>query len=330
MTAPTPRLSVVIPAYNVEKYVQEAVDSVIRQTAPAHEIVIVDDGSTDRTGQIVEDLYGHLGQVRIIHTANQGLGMARNVGAEAATGDFIYYFDSDDVLNPVFFKKFFDVYTEHPNLDLFCFSARSFFDEPARSKGFALNRYRRGSTAFLNSGEEALNFLMDRGGYFAPSWLFIYRRAVAMDNNIRFLPIIHEDEEHTPRLFLKSGATYICDDEFFFRRIRANSIMTSRKSERHINGYFRAVQAIQTLLRSDGLRPETYRTLQKLKIRIFVNAALAYRANEIEVGDPELKLFPKTIRRHAMTDGRLFLLTYLFPAYKAARSVKRVIGRLRD
>lgn len=329
MTSPTPRLSVVIPAYNVEKYVKEAVDSVVGQTAPAYEIVIVDDGSTDRTGRIVEELYAHHDNVRIIHTVNQGLGIARNVGTDAATGEFIYYFDSDDVLDPNFFRKFYDVHAERPDLDLFCFSARSFPDDPAQTGGFALNRYRRGVTAQLESGEAALNFLVARGAYFAPSWLFIYRRSIAMDNDIRFLPILHEDEEHTPRLFLKAGAAYICDDEFFFRRVRANSIMTSRKSERHINGYFRAVQAIQGLLQSDGLRPETYRTLRKLKTRIFVNAALAYRANEIEVADPELKRFPEMIRRHAMTDGRLFLLTYLFPAYTAARTAKRMINGLR-
>jgi len=329
MTGSMPRLSIVIPAYNVEKYVKEAIDSVVRQTAPAYEIVIVDDGSTDRTGQMVEDLYGHLGNVRIIHTANQGLGMARNVGAAAATGDFIYYFDSDDVLDQSFFQKFYDVYAKHPGLDLFCFSARSFFDEPSKSNGFALNRYRRGVTVFLDSGEEALNFLINRGGYFAPSWLYIYRRSIAVDNNIHFLPILHEDEEHTPRLFLKSGSVYVCDDEFFFRRVRANSIMTSRKSERHINGYFRALRTIQGLLQSDGWRPETYRSLRRLKTRIFVNAALAYRTNEIEVADPELKRFPTMIRRHAVTNGRLFLLTYLFPAYKAARSAKRMITRFR-
>ena len=72
-----PTLSVVIPVYNVSKYVLEAIDSVINQTITPFEVIIVDDGSTDNSGELVEQYYSEIQYVKIIHTHNQGLGEAR-------------------------------------------------------------------------------------------------------------------------------------------------------------------------------------------------------------------------------------------------------------
>ena len=91
------KISVAIPAYNAESYLREAVDSVLAQTLRPYEIIVVNDGSTDRTEEIALS-YGD--SIRYIKQANQGLAGARNTAIRVATGDWVAFFDSDDVLMP--------------------------------------------------------------------------------------------------------------------------------------------------------------------------------------------------------------------------------------
>jgi len=91
------RVSVIIPTYNRAKLLQEAVDSALAQTSPVHEIVIVDDGSTDDTAKVVSSM---LPPVRYIYQRNSGLSAARNRGANAATGEYLAFLDSDDLWEP--------------------------------------------------------------------------------------------------------------------------------------------------------------------------------------------------------------------------------------
>lgn len=95
------KLSVVIPVYNVEKYLGECVASVQAQHYPDYEIILVDDGSTDGSGAMCDRLAASApDRIRVIHKANAGLGMARNTGIEAATGRYIAFLDSDDTIHP--------------------------------------------------------------------------------------------------------------------------------------------------------------------------------------------------------------------------------------
>ena len=95
-----PRVSVVVPVYNVETYLPQCIDSIRAQTLEDIEIVCVDDGSTDRSGALL-DLYARLDErMVVIHKANAGVSAARNDGIEAARGDIVCFVDSDDVLMP--------------------------------------------------------------------------------------------------------------------------------------------------------------------------------------------------------------------------------------
>ncbi|GMA25101.1 hypothetical protein GCM10025864_28600 [Luteimicrobium album] len=93
-------VSVVVPVYNVEKYVAECLDSILAQTHPRLEVLVVDDGSPDSSIAIVESIARRDKRVRIIHQANGGLGAARNTGARHARGEFLWFVDSDDVVPP--------------------------------------------------------------------------------------------------------------------------------------------------------------------------------------------------------------------------------------
>jgi glycosyltransferase involved in cell wall biosynthesis len=108
-------VSVIIPTYNYARYVRQAVDSALAQSYPDREIIVVDDGSTDNTRQVLQD-YGD--KIAYIYQANQGLSAARNTGIRAARGDFIALLDSDDLWHPRKLELQVDCLTRHPEIGL--------------------------------------------------------------------------------------------------------------------------------------------------------------------------------------------------------------------
>ncbi|MCR1808488.1 glycosyltransferase family 2 protein [Stenotrophomonas geniculata] len=99
-------VSVVIPLYNTEKYIEETMQSILDQTYKNIEIVIVDDGSKDQSPSIVKNLAEkYLGQVKYVHQKNQGVSVARNTGIENASGEYIAFLDSDDLWHPTKIEK---------------------------------------------------------------------------------------------------------------------------------------------------------------------------------------------------------------------------------
>ena len=90
------KFSIVLPIYNVERYLQRCLDSVLGQTYKNYEVIMVDDGSTDNCPAICDNYAARDTRIKVIHKQNAGLGMARNTGIENATGDYICFFDSDD------------------------------------------------------------------------------------------------------------------------------------------------------------------------------------------------------------------------------------------
>jgi len=92
-----PDISIIMPIYNVEDHLERAIQSALNQTSENWELILVDDGSTDNSGQIADKYEGkHRGQITVIHQNNQGSGMARNTGLEEAVGDYVYFADPDD------------------------------------------------------------------------------------------------------------------------------------------------------------------------------------------------------------------------------------------
>ena len=110
-------ISVIIPAYNVEPYLEKCVTSVINQRYRNLEIILVDDGSNDRTGTICDELKKSDDRIRVIHQENKGLSAARNSGLDASSGDWIAFLDSDDWIEPDMFLCLLNLALEH-NADI--------------------------------------------------------------------------------------------------------------------------------------------------------------------------------------------------------------------
>ncbi len=109
-----PKVSVIMPAYNTARWVRDAVASVQAQTMPDWELVAVDDGSTDETGEILEALAAQDARIKVLRQANAGVSAARNAGMDAARGEYLAFLDSDDLLEPDFLAALQQALAEHP------------------------------------------------------------------------------------------------------------------------------------------------------------------------------------------------------------------------
>ena len=97
-------LTVVVPVYNVEKYLRKCVDSILSQTLTVDEIILVDDGSKDKSGEIADEYAAKYENIKVIHQKNGGLSAARNTGIDAATKKYIAFVDSDDYIDPTMYE----------------------------------------------------------------------------------------------------------------------------------------------------------------------------------------------------------------------------------
>lgn len=114
----SPLISVIIPVYNVEKYLHRCLDSVIEQTYKNLEVILIDDGSTDHSGEICDDYAAKDVRIHVIHQENQGVSAARNKGLDTAKGEYIAFVDSDDYILPEMYAKMLECIIEN-NVD-FC------------------------------------------------------------------------------------------------------------------------------------------------------------------------------------------------------------------
>ena len=144
--APSPRVSVVIPTHNNGEYLESALDSVYRQTYAAHEIIVVDDASTDDTA---ERMQRHTDRVHYIQQSHAGSAVARNRGIMAATGDYIAFLDSDDMWLPEKLDKQIAIAVEHPDSALiYCDFHRSETLQPELTSGLSGRKHWQAGSEF--------------------------------------------------------------------------------------------------------------------------------------------------------------------------------------
>lgn len=107
------KISIIVPVYNVEKYLRECLDALINQTYTNIEILCVDDGSTDSSGKILDEYVDKDGRIKVFHQANKGLGSARNLGLKKATSEYLMFCDPDDTYEPIMCEEMHKAITEN-------------------------------------------------------------------------------------------------------------------------------------------------------------------------------------------------------------------------
>lgn len=256
----TPTLTIIIPAYNVEKYITETLDSIANQSSLPDEIIIINDGSTDDTSNKIKD--HPLSQlINLVETENKGQGHARNIGIDEANCDYIYFFDSDDLLTKNFVKSIKEIAIDSELPDLILFSGKSFKDKNLSNSGFFPNYIRPFEGVYKNQ-HSFFKALIEAPELSCSPCLYISKRSIWSDSNLRFNYFFHEDEEIFYPLIFSSSSYAIFKDIFFLRRIRPNSTMTQSKSKKHELGQEAVLKSLLNLLnknKKDNLKAKLIR-----------------------------------------------------------------------
>lgn len=219
------KVSVVIPVYNVEKYLKECVDSVINQTYENLDIILVDDGATDNSGTICDEYSEKDSRIRVIHRENGGLSAARNTGMDAACGEYIYFLDSDDYLELSAISDLVSI-IEEENTDFVFFDGYVFYTDC--EPGEKVYSYSRESRYDSDDSKKMLKTLLNEDKYRTVVQLMMFKTNYLKSNDIRFFEgIIHEDELFTFQVYNANGKVAHCHKELYARRIRPASIMTA-------------------------------------------------------------------------------------------------------
>lgn len=224
-----PLVSVIVPVYNVEAYIEDCLTSIVDQTYQQLEIILVDDGSTDNSNEKIQPYLSDK-RVQLITQTNKGLSGARNTGLEAATGKYILFVDSDDYIQ---LKTIEEVVKklEKNHLDLIRFNGKAFLDElnqPIEQNSYDFSHRLQEGRIYRND-----LFKANRRTFVSPVYLYIIRRDVIEENRIRFYEgILHEDELFTTQVFVAIKSMMYINQYYYNRRYRENSIMTNQSSER--------------------------------------------------------------------------------------------------
>ena len=262
-----PRVSVIIPVYNVEKYLRECLDSIVNQTLREIEIICVDDGSTDGSPEILRE-YGEKDcRITIISQENRGISSARNHGADIASGEYFYFMDGDDILERDALSRLYQL-SEEKSLDVLYFDGESFFETEELKeikKNYITYYARKGDYSRVMTGPQMLHEMIAMDEYRSSLCIQFISSVHYRQENLRFEEgIIGEDNIFTFQCIMPAHRVYHMKEAFFHRRVRGNSVMTSAGKFEQVYGFFAGYLAIERAFRDNQLNQEDAEGLSML------------------------------------------------------------------
>lgn len=257
-----PYFSVILPVYNVKDYLQRCVRSVQSQEFPDCEMILVDDGSTDGSGELCDCIAGEYDNVTVIHKENGGLASARNAGMEIARGTYIWFVDSDDWIEPGSLKRLWEVSApETPDIVKFNYyrveKERSAIDSNA-SPG-----------VYETAGELLDLIFFSAGKYMLSACTHIYRTAFLRQYGVTFLSerlVGSEDYLFNVDALLCAKQVVVIPDRFYNYEQRLGSL-TQKYRKNLIDSYTRLYYELRDSLARHGLLEAYERKLCRMYVR---------------------------------------------------------------
>lgn len=216
-----PSISIIIPVYNVEAYLEACLSSVLAQTRQPDEVILVDDGSTDTSGALCDSFASRCERIRVIHKTNGGLSDARNAGIRAAKSDYLLFLDSDDTIAADTIEKFLPHLCNHPDAVvgniLTLFPHKTVLEMHSVTDGKP------------TSGSAFLKKELVAGTMYYESYQCLYSRLFLVSKDLWFVKgLLHEDQVFTTVFFLKAEKIIPTDVVFYNHMIREGSITTQK------------------------------------------------------------------------------------------------------
>ena len=236
----TPKVSVIIPVYNTERFLPECLNSILEQTLQEIQVICVNDGSWDNSLQILEEYASKDSRITIISQENMGQSAARNAALKISTGRYVCMVDSDDMLEKCALEELYK-YADAQSLDILFFEADSIYmNQNLKSvhAGYSTYYKRKNDYGKAVSGANLFTNLVINNEYRVSPCLQLIRRLHLLQHNILFpVGIVHEDNLFTFENLLQADRAAVINKPYYIRRIREDSVMTRAPGFANVYGY---------------------------------------------------------------------------------------------
>lgn len=285
------KISVIVPIYNVEKYISRCLDSILMQEYENLELILINDGSTDNVEEIINMYLEKCPNIiKYIKKENTGLSDTRNIGIKIATGDYIMFVDSDDYLATNLLtqlKPYMD-----KEIEMIKFKAQR-VAEDGEELGI-LN----GPVFDETTGEEAFSKMCFEDELMETAWLYLYKTELLKQNSFKFVKgLYHEDFGLIPLIILKAK-TFVSTDICGYNYVQSNnSITRTQNYEKNVKKVYDLLTHYDNI--ANSIEKYDIQLKTKENVKIFCTNSILLRINDLEKNDR--KKFIKEIKKRKMT-----------------------------
>ena len=259
--------SFIVPVYNTEKYLPKCLDSLLAQTYPDFEIIVVNDGTPDNSQAIIDEYVAkHPNKIRSFIKENGGLSDARNFGIARASGDYLLFIDSDDYISPTLLEQL--SVAAGQGVDVIRFNAQ--FVSREDQLGTVISAPKIDAIP----GPNALLQLIEHKEFFEPACFYAYRRAYWLENGYQYAKgMYHEDFGLTPEVIIKAASVTAIDHVGYFYVQTPGSIMRSSNPEKDRKRAFDSLQHFDHLVQVAN-NSISNPTIRKIFLSYIANSAI--------------------------------------------------------
>lgn len=258
------KISVIVPVYNVENYLRECLDSIVIQQYDNYEVICVNDGSTDNSLDILEEFAAKYEYVKVISKGNGGLSSARNCGIENATGDYLYFLDSDDMLADENVLSDMASYVQKDELDILYLDGKSFYESQAlyeKSPWYEKAYTSERDYGLYETGIELFSVFASYNDFRMQACFQCIKKEFVDRYNLRYLNgILYEDNLFFFKSILSAGRVRHVKRVVMKRRVREGSIMQSKVKFSSLKSYLYIYIECKDFLHKLNILQDKYQT----------------------------------------------------------------------
>jgi glycosyltransferase involved in cell wall biosynthesis len=317
-----PKVSVIVPVYNVEKYLRQCLDSVLNQTLRDIEIICVNDGSMDGSLAILEEYVKKDLRVVVINQTNQGAGLARNKGIEVAKGEYIHFMDSDDYLVDGAYEKFYSV---AKNNDLDIIRGKSHVFDEINKKVISMGYYELkdiSKNKLFNKIMRFYDFPKIFTEVAVSPWIGLYKTYFIREYNVLYSDLICVNDRPFWIKSLINAKKIMFIDEYmeYHRRNVPMSLINIR--DKHFNCHFLSYQIIEKDINKLPMKLRIVILTGELKDTIF------WYKRYKNSGTPYLKQIEKSLKTFLKKIDKSLIPPDLLPLFKKKRLVTKILEKI--
>lgn len=273
--------SIIVPVHNIKEYLEACIESVIKQTFIDYEIILIDDGSTDGSGALCDEISCKYSRIKVIHQENQGLSAARNSGLSIAKGKYCIFLDSDDFLASDSLELLYKCIVDEHFPDVIVNRSMVYLSQ---SKELIECKYYFDKKKLESlTAAEAYRDVQKLRGIWLGAWLFSVKMEYLREYGLFFYPgILHEDEEWVPRMFLNAKKIAYNNEILYCYRIDRDGSITSTPYIKRELDKVRIIDILLEEFSKEGYS-EDIREVVKLRVQgiLFgtINRAYLYKSD---------------------------------------------------